>query len=478
MGAVTPTDAPIFEKLRTEVPFPQQIRFFKSDKKYTAYGGARGGGKSWAIRRKLVMLCMNYSNLKVLLVRRTFPELKANHIMPLLSDLGGYAKYKDIDKAFTFPNGSIIQLGYYDNDADFLRYQGQEYDVIAFDEATNFKEEWIKLLISSLRSPRSDFRERVYFTCNPGGASHNYIKRLFIDKKYFPDKGENPDDYEFISAKVTDNRILMENNPDYINQLKALPEKLRRAHLDGDWDIYDGQVFEEFRDKPDAYKSRRFTHVIEPFDIPEYGFNIYRSMDWGYSKPFSVNWYACDCDGRLYMIHEYYGCVGEPNTGVKMTPEEVFSEIAKIEREHPWFKGKDIRGVADPAIWNKETGISIAEVAESYGIYFDKGDNNRVGGLLQVHERLKFDENGIPMLYIFKTCRHTIRTLPLLQYDAHKVEDVDTSQEDHAYDSLRYMCNSRPIKAVVPAEQQRKPYNPLDDDISEYGDYNFYKSQY
>lgn len=468
-------DAPIFEKLRTEVPFSQQIAFFTSEAKYTAYGGARGGGKSWAIRRKLILLCMRYDGLKVLLVRRTYPELKANHLMPLLSDLGGYAKYKDTDKAFTFPNGSIIQLGYYDSDADFLRYQGQEYDVIAIDEATNLKEEWIKLLLSSLRSPRGDFRERAYFTCNPGGASHNYIKRLFIDKEYFPEKGENPGDYCFISAKVTDNKILMQNNPDYINQLKALPEKLRRAHLDGDWDIYDGQVFEEFRDKPEAYTSRRFTHVIDPFDIPEYGFNIYRSFDWGYSKPFSCNWYGCDSDGRLYMIMEYYGCSGEPDVGVKMTPEEVFSEISKIEREHPWFKGKDIRGIADPAIWNAERGISIAEVAEKYGVYFDKGDNNRISGILQVHERLKFDENGIPMLYIFKTCKHLIRTLPILQYDAHKVEDVDTSMEDHAYDSLRYMCNWRPIKASIPTAANKKPYNPLDDDVSEYNSYNFYK---
>ena len=390
MGKIN-AEAPIFELLETECPFPQQIRFFESEKKYIAYGGARGGGKSWAIRRKLVLLGMNYKGLNVLLVRRTFPELKANHIDPLMKELGTYAKYRDKDKTFTFPNGSVIQLGYYDNDADFLRYQGQEYDVIAFDEATNFKEEWIKLLISSLRSTKSDFKTRVYFTCNPGGVSHNYIKRLFIDKKYFPDKGENPDEYEFIQAKVTDNKILMQNNPDYINQLKALPEKLRRAHLDGDWDIYDGQVFEEFRDRPENYSTRLFTHVIEPFDIPRYGFNIYRSMDWGYSKPFSVNWYACDQDGRLYMIMEYYGYGGEADVGAKMTPEEVFSEVRRIEKEHPWLKGKDIRGVADPAIWNKETGISIAETAEKFGIYFEKGDNNRIAGLMQVHERLKFD---------------------------------------------------------------------------------------
>lgn len=467
-------EAPIFEKLRTERPFTQQIDFFKSKAKYTAYGGARGGGKSWAVRRKLILLAMRYAGLKVLLVRRTYPELKQNHIMPLLTDLGGYAKYKDSDKIFIFPNGSIIQLGYYDNDADFLRYQGQEYDVIAIDEATNLKEEWIKLLLSSLRSPRSDFRERVYFTCNPGGASHNYIKRLFIDREYFADKGERPCDYAFISAKVTDNKVLMKNNPDYIHQLMALPPKLRKAHLDGDWDIYDGQFFEEFKNRPEHYSDRRFTHVIEPFNIPKDGFRLYRSFDWGYSKPFSCNWYACDSDGRLYMILEYYGCTGEPNVGVKLVASEVFKEISRIEREHPWLKGRDIRGIADPAIWNAETGISVAEEAIKCGVYFDKADNSRLSGWLQVHERLRFDENGIPMLYFFSTCRHTIRTLPILQYSTTRPEDLDTDGEDHAADSLRYMCMSRPIKAEVFKEAITKPYNPLDDDVKKYGFYANY----
>ena len=467
-------EAPIFDKLRREAPFKQQIQFFESKAKYVAYGGARGGGKSWAIRRKLILLALRYDGLKVLLVRRTFPELKHNHIMPLLMDLGGYARYKESDKIFTFPNGSIIQLGYYDNDADSIRYQGQEYDVIAIDEATNLKEEWIKYLLTCLRSTRDDFRLRAYFTCNPGGASHAYIKRLFIDKNYFPDKGEIAEDYDFISAKVTDNKILMKNDPDYIRQLMALPPKLRKAHLDGDWEIYDGQFFEEFRDRPEHYKSRVHTHVIEPFAIPPHGFRLYRSFDWGYSKPFSCNWYACDSDGRLYMILEYYGCTGEPNVGVKLAPSEVFKEIAKIEREHPWLKGREIRGVADPAIWNAETGISVAEEAAKQGVYFDKADNARIAGWLQVHERLRFHADGRPMLYFFSTCRHTIRTLPQLQYSDTKPEDLDTELEDHAADSLRYMCMARPIKADISDDKPAQPYNPLADDVKKYGLYHGY----
>lgn len=423
--------APIFDKLRTEIPSPKQVAFFKANAKHIGYGGARGGGKSWAMRRKFVLLAIKYAGLKLLLLRRTYPELKRNHILPLLYDLNGFAKYKETDKTFIFPNGSTITLGYCDNDSDLLQYQGQEADVVGFEEATLFKEEWITFIRTSVRTTRSDWKTRFYYTCNPGGVSHNYIKRIFIDKQYFPEKGEKAEDYVFISAKLEDNKVLMERDPEYVNQLMALPENIRKAHLDGCWDIYEGQCFSEFRDIPDNYRTRRFTHVIEPFDIPMYGFNIYRSMDWGYSKPFSVNYYACDTDGRLYMILEYYGCTGEPDVGVKMTPEEVFEEVSKLEKNHPWLKGRDIRGVADPAIWNKETGISVAEVGERYGIYFEKADNNRLNGKLQLHEYLKFDRNGIPMLYIFNTCKNIIRTLPKLQYSKTKPEDVDTTQEDH-----------------------------------------------
>ena len=452
----------IFKHLREEVPNPKQVEFFKSKTKHTAYGGSRGGGKSWAGRRKAVMLCMRYAELRGLLLRRTMQELRENHIIPLQSELYGYATYNSSEKTFKFPNGSRLVLGYCDNDNDMLQYQGQQYDFIIFEEATNFREEWIVFISTCLRTTRTDFSTRIYYTCNPGGVGHAYIKRLFIDREF--NERENPEDYAFIQAKVYDNKVLMEANPDYIKQLEALPTAKRKAHLDGDWDVYDGQVFEEFRNDKDHYIDRKGTHVIEPFVIPD-TWKIYRSLDWGYSKPFSVNWYAVDYDGRLYMILEYYGCNGEPNVGVKMTPEMVFEEVRKIEKEHPLLSGKEILGVADPAIWNKETGISVAEVAEKYGIYFERGDNKRIPGWLQLHERLRFDSNGIPMLYFFRTCRHTIRTLPLQQYDPHKIEDLDTTLEDHAVDSLRYMCNMVPITPQAVKEIEKKPYNPLDDEV-------------
>ncbi len=437
---------PIFERLCTEVPNPKQRLFFESTAKHTAYGGARGGGKSYAMRRKLVMLCMRYENLSVLLLRRTLQELRKNHIQPLLFELNGYAVYKKDERSFIFPNGSRLELGYCDCDGDLMQYQGAEYDVIGFEEATNFREEWIRFITTSLRSTRLDFRTRVYYTCNPGGVGHNYIKRLFVDRDYID--GENPDDYLFIPARVYDNNELMRANPDYIRLLEALPSAKRRAHLEGDWNVCEGQVFEEFRDDPEHRGDRLGSHVIAPFDIPD-TWTIHRSFDFGYAKPFSCGWWACDYDGRLYRILELYGCVPrEPNVGVKWTPDEIFTEIARIENEHPWLRGKHIYGVADPSIWDASRGVSIAEVAEKHGIYFEKGDNKRIAGWMQVHYRLSFDKNGIPMMYIFENCRDFIRTMPLLQYSSTSPEDIDTQLEDHIADETRYMCMSQPIRPI------------------------------
>lgn len=438
--------APIFEKLAREVPNPKQRLFYSSTAKHTAYGGARGGGKSYAMRRKLVMLCMRYDRLSVLLLRRTLAELRKNHIQPLVYELNGYAVYKKDERAFIFPNGSRLELGYCDNEGDLMQYQGAEYDVIGFEEATNFREEWIRFISTSLRNTRLDFKTRIYYTCNPGGVGHSYIKRLFIDRDFTD--GENPDDYLFIPARIYDNKPLMEANPDYIRLLEALPPSKRRAHLDGDWNVCEGQVFEEFKDDPEHYFDRQFTHVIEPFDIPE-SWTVHRSFDFGYAKPFSCAWWACDYDGRLYRILELYGCVPrEPNVGVKWTPDEIFAEIARIEREHIWLRGKHIYGVADPSISDASRGISIAEVAEKYGVFFEKGDNKRIAGWMQVHYRLSFDKNGIPMMYIFKNCRDFIRTIPYLQYSTVSPEDINTELEDHIADETRYMCMTQPIRPI------------------------------
>lgn len=438
--------------LTISAPSEKQKLFLTADTKHVGYGGARGGGKSWSVRTKAKLLALKFPGIRELIVRRTYPELINNHINILRKELIGIAKYNDKDKVLKFCNGSTINFTYCDNDKDLDRLQGVEYDVIYLDEATQLSEYQMKTITACLRGV-NNFPKRVYYTCNPGGQGHGYIKRIFIDRRY--EDGEDAKDYSFIQALVTDNKALMDEQPDYIKQLEALPPKLREAWLYGKWDIFEGQFFEDFYDRPDQYQSRQWTHVIDPFEIPD-SWKIYRSFDWGYNKPFSCAWWAVDYDGVVYRILELYGCSDKtPNEGVKWTPPKVFSEIHRIESEHRWLKGKKIQGIADPAIWDAETGESIADVASKHQVYFTPGDNKRIPGWMQMHYRLAFDENGYPMMYIFSNCKAFIRTIPLLQYDEHKPEDLDTDGEDHVADEARYFCMSRPIKprmAVKPDE--------------------------
>ena len=320
----------------------------------------------------------------------------------------------------------------------------------------------IKTVMACLRGANS-FPKRMYMTCNPGGPGHQYIKRL-KERRFRSD--ENPADYVFIQSLVTDNKALMEKQPDYIEQLKAQPPKQREAWLHGNWDVYEGQFFEEFRDDPDHYADRKFTHVIPPFEPPP-GWRIYRSFDWGYARPFSCGWWAVDPDGVFYRILELYGCRqdhGEdvPNEGVKWVDDKIFSEIARIEREHPWLKGRRVQGVADPSIWaGAENGISRYDTAVRHRVYFEKGNNDRIPGWMQCHYRLAFDENGYPMMYVFNTCRAFIRTVPLLRYDDHVPEDLDSTMEDHAADEWRYFCMLNPIKPRAQCETPIIMSDPL-----------------
>ena len=400
-----------------------------------------------------------------MIIRKTYPELQENHIIPLCELLKCYvedkaeriASYNDAKKNITFPNGSRILFRYCDAEKDAERFQGTEVDVLFIDEATHQSEEKMKKLTACVRGV-NNFPKRIYLTANPGNEGHAWVKRLFIDRKF--ESNENPDEYMFIQSLVTDNKVLMESQPDYIKQLEALPPKLRKAWLEGDWDVYEGQFFEDFVDRPDQYECRQWTHVIKPFDIPE-GWTIYRSFDWGYNKPFSCGWWAVDYDGVVYRILELYGCTKTPNEGIKWTPPQVFAEIHKIETEHPWLKGRRVQGIADPAIWDAETGESIADVASKHQVFFTPGDNKRIPGWMQVHYRLAFDENGFPMMYIFENCKAFIRTIPLLRYDEHKVEDVDTDGEDHVADEVRYFCMSRPIKPRIPSKPDEYYKNPM-----------------
>lgn len=408
-------------------PQPKQEEFFLSTARHIAYGGSRGGGKSWAMRRKFVLLALRYPKLKLLLLRRTMPELRNNHIRPLQAELDGFAQYKDSEKTFFFPNGSFIQLGYCDHEKDVYQYQGQEYDVIGFEEATQFTEFIKDFIATSNRTTRQDFQPRIYYTANPGGTGHQWFKRLFIDKQY--QNSENPEDYVFIPAKIYDNHALMNADPGYVDKLKNLPEDLRKAFLDGDWDIFAGQFFSEWRVEK---------HVCKPFEIPDH-WRKWRSIDWGFKDHAAIYWYACDEDGRVYVYRELY------------INQTLGTAVATKVKE--LSVGEEIRyTVAGHDMWQKRgtdfnEGESIAETFSNLGVYVEKADIARIVGWNRVREYLAVANDGIPHVQVFETCVNLIRTLPMMIYDDRKTEDMADGMEDHCVDSFRYGLMSRPIKS-------------------------------
>ena len=451
-------------------PNAKQDRVMRSEAKHIGFGGARGGGKSWMVQTKSTLLCLKYPGIRICIVRRTFPQLEENHINVMRPMLKGVAAYNQQKKRFSFPNGSSIKFNYCRNDADTENFQGQEYDVIFIDEATQLSEDQIKRIGATCRGTNG-LPKRIYYTCNPGGQGHEFIKRIFIDREYLPT--EKPEDYEFVQSLLSDNEALMREDPEYQAYLEGLPDKLKRAWLYGEWDIFEGQFFEEFQKTPnrslceaagisqeEALARQMYTHVIEPFEIPP-TWPIYRSFDFGYAKPFSCDWWAVDYDGRAYLIGQLYGCTQTPNEGVKWHPDKIFSEISRIEREHRWLKGKAITGVADPSIWDKSRGESINDFAVKHGVYFTPGDNARLPGWMQVHYRMAFDESGRPRMYFFSSCKHAIRTVPLLMYSETDTEDLDTTQEDHFADSMRYFCMSRPVQPVRIYKKPERGPDPL-----------------
>ena len=426
-------------------PSERQREFFLSRARHTAYGGARGGGKSWAMRRKFILLALRYHGLNLLLLRRTLPELRENHLIPMQRELYGFAVYNSAERVFRFPNGSRIKLGYCDTMQDVYQYQGQEYAVIGLEEATHFTEEQMRFLTTCNRTTRKDFSPRMYYTCNPGNVGHAWVKRLFIDRLYA--ENENPNDYLFIPARIYDNKVLLEADPNYIRQLEALPEELRRAHLDGNWDVHAGQYFREFS---------RDRHVIEPFEIPSW-WRRFRSMDWGYNDPCCVLWHAVDGENRVYTYRELY--VRETRAG------EVASMVLELSR------GESISyTVASPDMWQKRgavlsgaggfEGETLAELFTSSGLSLTPADNSRVPGWNRVRDFLAVAPDGRPNWLCFSDCRNLIRQLPALQFDQHNREDA-ADGDDHAPEALRYALMSRPHAGKQPIIRKAKAYDPL-----------------
>lgn len=425
--------------------YPPQLEFFKSKTRYTAYGGARGGGKSYAARTKAVLMALNYSGIQILFLRRTYGDLNKNHIQPMLKIFHSLIKnkvmkYKDTDKVFSFVNGSNIHFGYCDNEKDVIHYQGQSYDVIFMEEATQFTEFQFQCLTECNRSSGlikgKKFKSRMYFTCNPGGVGHEWVKRLFVDRLY--KNNEKEEDYTFIRSSVYDNKFLMDNDPDYVRTLENLPEKRKRAMLYGDWDVLEGQYFEEFS---------RDVHVVEPFEIPKH-FRRYIAFDYGLDM-LACYFIALDERGKAYVYKEIY----QSGLIISQAAQEILNAKA----------GEEIYQIfAPPDMWNKrqETGRSIAEIFRTNGLLLTKANNDRVQGWLDLKEWLKpyEDEQGIKTANIvfFKNCQNLIRSLPLLQYDSKNPNDTSREPHEitHAPDAIRYFVAGRPRKTIV--EQTNK----------------------
>jgi hypothetical protein len=390
------------------------------------------------------------------------------------------AKYNDSKHVWVFPSGAKIFFASMQHAKDRFNYQGKPFQFIAFDELTHFTLEEYMYLISRCRPRAPGQRSYMRATANPGGIGHGWVKGRFITAaepmQAVIDMVEVEGvwmmrDRVFIPATVFDNRILLQNDPNYVANLALLPEQDRKALLYGDWDSFQGQVFMEWRNDSSHHIDRKWTHVIRPFKVPK-EWRRFRVFDFGYAKPFSVGWYAIDYDGRLYRFKELYGWTGTPDTGVKWEPTKIAQEIKQIEDTDPQLKGCYINGIADPSIWDKSRGESIAEMMERCGVYFEKADNERIAGKMQVHYRLSFDDEGLPMFYTFDSCTNFIRTIPNLVYDEVHVEDVNTKQEDHIYDEFRYMCMSNPIAPRHSKKAIIKPYNPLEsnqDAVDKYG---------
>lgn len=471
------------------IPQVKQIAFMQRGEYEALYGGAAGGGKSEALVMEALRQ-VHIPHYKALILRKTFPELSELIDKSLFYYPRVYpgAKYNTSAHTWSFPGGARVVFGSMQRPADRVKYQGRAYDYIAFDELTHFTYEEYSYLFSRNRPNGPGTRCYIRATANPGGVGHGWVKERFISAgpplRPIRETVEwrEPDGTQrrkvqarvFVPASVYDNPALLGNDPDYVARLASMPEAERRALLYGDWDSFSGQVFTEWRNAPEHYADRLGTHVIAPFKVPG-DWSIWRGFDFGYARPFSVGWYAVDHDRRLYRLRELYGCTGTPNQGVKWEPARIAQEIRRIEGDDPNLQGRRVHGVADPSIYDESRGESVAAMMEREGVYFEPADNKRLPGKMQVHHRLAFDASGVPMLYVFDTCKHCIRTLPALVYDEADVEDVDTDGEDHIYDELRYICMENPIAPPVHTAPEVKPYSPLDTDEPELGRYDWYR---
>jgi hypothetical protein len=418
------------------------------------YGGARGGGKTESSIGDWLQHSSIYGEHAIgIFFRRKLVQLAEviARTKQIFSKLG--AKYNEQQKTWTMANGARLKFAYLERDSDAEEYQGHSYTRIYIEELTNFPSPSpVDKLRATLRSG-AGVPVGMRFTGNPGGPGHNWVKKRYIDPdpRGFKVIVEETEieldgvksmvslDRVFIPSKIGDNQLLMRNDPTYILRLKQSGSAaLVEAWLKGNWDIVDGAFFDEWSDE----------HVLDSRTwlqrIPR-GATCFRAHDWGSAKPFSVGWYAISDGnwglpyGALLKFAEWYGASG-PNKGIKMTADLVARGILARERQMHVRIGY---GVADPAIYIRDGGPSIAETMAIEGVTWRRADNKRKIGAEQLRQRL-VGTAGRPMIYFLDVCEDTIRTIPTLQHDETDPEDVDTEAEDHAYDETRYAVMSRP----------------------------------
>ena len=412
-----------------------QTQFLAASEREVFYGGARGGGKSYAMLVDPLRYCSK-AHHRALLIRRTMPELRdlIQKSQLLYSKAYPGAKWREQEKEWRFPSGAKIEFGYAENMTDVLRYQGQSYTWIGIDELPQYHSPDIyNFLRSSLRSVDPDIPVFMRSTGNPGNVGSQWVREMFVepgepntafDVGIDTPNGKKYISRRFIPAKLQDNPYLMQTD-DYYIMLASLPEVQRKQFLDGDWDAYEDSAFPEFN---------KTTHVVEPFEIPR-GWYKFRAADWGYSSPACVLWFAVDYDNNLWIYRELYT--------KKVTADNFARQVLTLEN------GEYIHyGVLDASTWARrgDVGPSIAETMIQNGCRWrpsDRSPKSRINGKLEVHKRLTVKDKQ-PGIRIFKTCRNLVRTLGMLPTDDKNPEDVDTHAEDHAYDALRYGCMSRP----------------------------------
>lgn len=419
------------------------------------YGGARGGGKTDATLGDWIFHQARHGeHAKGLFVRRKQVDLASTLERARVLFQAYGAKFNEQKSLFRFPNGAVIWFRYLERDADADNYQGHDYTRVYVEELTQFPSDGpVNKLKATLRSAAGvpcGFRA----SCNPGGPGHTWVKARYIDpgpwkriKEHFTDPFSGAQlelERVFIPARLTDNQALMAADPLYVAKLQQSGSReLVRAWLEGDWNIIEGAFFDKWSSK----------NVVKPFEIPK-EWQRFRSFDWGSARPFSVGWWAVALDnlqrpegmiprGALVRYREWYGSNGQPNVGLKLTAEQVAEGIKERER------GETIGpSVADPSIFSEDGGPSIAERHRRAGVIWRAADNARVarngamGGWDQMRARIEGRE-GRPLLYVFDTCRDFIRTVPVLQHDKLRPEDLDSDGEDHVADEARYACMAR-----------------------------------